>query len=320
MQNSTVLPEQILYLSHDEIDFQKWDECIAKAVNGYVYAYSWYLDSVAIDWDALILGNYEAVFPLPFRKKFGLNYIYPAVFTQQLGLFNTSIQGENILEEFIQAIPNKFKLIEINLNKYNKVESLSYSVKSKTNIELSLAQEYSIIYSKYNSNLKRNLKKAKEANLQIALLNKPDEVINLFSSNRQAAEQPFSNSDFWQLKKLMYKTFQNGSGEIYGCYSMHNELLAAAYFVESNNRVIFLFSGNSPEGKTCGALPFLLDYKIQLESSTQKIFDFEGSNNANLAQFYSSFGSQQFTYNYLRINRMNPILTTIFKIYKRLKQ
>lgn len=317
MQNNTDLPLKICYLKHDEIDFRKWDACIAKAVNSYIYAYSWYLDTVASDWDALILGDYHAVFPLVFRKKFGFKYIYPALFTQQLGLFYTKFIEENSVDDFINKIPNEFKLIELNLNKYNRSNRFSHS--PKTNIELDLVQEYSIIYSNYNSNLKRNLKKAKEAGLQIALLNKPQEVINLFVNNRQAEDQPYTKDDFDRLQKLMFKSFQNGSGEIYGCFSVQNELLAAAYFVESNNRIIFLFSGNSPKGKTCGALPFLLDYKIQQQATSQKIFDFEGSNDTNLAQFYSSFGSEIFTYNQLRINRMNPILNLIYKIYKHYK-
>ena len=84
------------YLKHGEIDFQRWDDCIDHAINSYVYAYSWYLNIVAGEWDALVEekdGKYQRVFPLPFRKKAGIKYIYQPPFTQQLGLFSRLLKG-----------------------------------------------------------------------------------------------------------------------------------------------------------------------------------------------------------------------------------
>ena len=34
-----------------QIDFNKYDACIAAAINSRIYAYSWYLDAVCDDWD-----------------------------------------------------------------------------------------------------------------------------------------------------------------------------------------------------------------------------------------------------------------------------
>ena len=44
----------IRYVKHNDIDFKKWDKCITKAINGSVYGYSWFLDIVAKEWDALL--------------------------------------------------------------------------------------------------------------------------------------------------------------------------------------------------------------------------------------------------------------------------
>ena len=71
---------KITYVKRDDIDTAKWDSCIARSVNGIVYAYSWYLDIVAENWDALIGDDYQAVFPLPHNVKYGISYIY-----QQIG-------------------------------------------------------------------------------------------------------------------------------------------------------------------------------------------------------------------------------------------
>ena len=98
----------IQFFSHKEINKRKWDECISSSVNGRVYAYSWYLDIVTDQWDALILDNYQAVFPLPFRRKCGIDYVYQPVFTQQLGLFSQAPLSPSLLEEFLAQIPARF--------------------------------------------------------------------------------------------------------------------------------------------------------------------------------------------------------------------
>jgi hypothetical protein len=62
----------ITYLKHTEIDKYKWDACITRASNSLVYAYSWFLDVVSPNWDALILDDYTAVMPITHRKKYFL--------------------------------------------------------------------------------------------------------------------------------------------------------------------------------------------------------------------------------------------------------
>ena len=65
----------IRYLTRREIDTTKWDHCIDTAGNGLIYAYSFYLDHMARNWDALVLNDYEAVMPLTWNSKFGIRYL-----------------------------------------------------------------------------------------------------------------------------------------------------------------------------------------------------------------------------------------------------
>ena len=48
--------------------------------NGLIYAYSFYLDTMAKHWDAFILNDYEAVMPLTWNKKYGITYYYTSPF------------------------------------------------------------------------------------------------------------------------------------------------------------------------------------------------------------------------------------------------
>ena len=57
----------INYLTNEQIDKSRWDDCVAHAVNGNVYAFSWYLDIVHLGWEALVEmidGNYVTIMPI----------------------------------------------------------------------------------------------------------------------------------------------------------------------------------------------------------------------------------------------------------------
>src|SRR3954466_15915014 len=108
----------ISYVLRKNIDQEKWNNCIKQAGNGLIYAYSDYLDQMAGDWDGLVYGEYEAVMPLPWRKKYGIYYLYQPFLPAQLGLFGNTI-GPHLLSGFLKAIPEKFRLWEFSLNHRN---------------------------------------------------------------------------------------------------------------------------------------------------------------------------------------------------------
>ena len=132
----------ISYIERKQIDDVKWNACIDKAFNGNLYGYSWFLDIVGVEWDALVENDYERVFPLVFKKKFGVYYIYQPFFTQQLGLFSTIRLDPAALSLFIRAIPAKFKQAEINLNTLNKADGVEFSLVPQLNHELDLIHSY----------------------------------------------------------------------------------------------------------------------------------------------------------------------------------
>src|ERR1700733_10069344 len=133
----------IQYLPHEKIDKAAWDRCIDEAPGGLVYAYSFYLDIMARHWDALVMNDYQLVMPLTWNKKYGIYYLYQPAFTASLGVFGKNIT-EALVQQFIQAIPDKFKLVEIELNKDNPVNTASINM--RTNYVLSLNKSYEVLY------------------------------------------------------------------------------------------------------------------------------------------------------------------------------
>lgn len=310
----------IKHLTYDQIDYKKWDECINKAFNGRVYALSWYLNEISYGWEALVEGDYFSVMPLPGSKKAGINYLFQPFFTQQLGLFSIGLITPDQINNFLKAIPSKYRYGELNLNSHNKISANNlYQLSFNSNHELDLIRPYESILHNFSVNTRRNIRKSYSQKLTISKSSNPEELVALFTANRGAVLNHITDLHYTRLIALMYKAIGNETGFISGCYK-NNNLLCGAFFLNFRNRLIFLFSALSEEGKKNSAMFFLLNETIRQFSGNPVILDFEGSNEPNLARFYKSFGAIEVKYPRIVFNRLPFPLRITVNAAKKLRQ
>ena len=112
----------IQYLKREEIDKVKWNSCVHYATNGNIFGYMWYLDFVGKDWDALIEGDYESVFPLVWRDGiFGKKELYQPPLMRELGVYSINVLSQARVRKFLEAIPEEFNKVDIILNEQNSL-------------------------------------------------------------------------------------------------------------------------------------------------------------------------------------------------------
>ena len=309
----------IRLVKHNDIDKTAWNNCIEKAVNGNIYGFSWYLDIVCDDWDALITEDYETVFPLTSRKKFGIWYLYQPFFTQQLGVFSIRHITPEIVESFLAAIPKKYKLAELNLNSFNKPDKTKWHVIENLNHELDLIESYSIIKKTYSQNTSRNITRAIRNNISISSSIKPEDIVSIFRQNKGKQFSHLREHDYRRFIRLAYECIIKNKAICYGAYTAENNLCAGAIVVFSHHKAVFLFSATNEIARENSAMFLLIDHFIQDLSGNHLTLDFEGSNDPNLARFYKSFGSVRTKYPGIRINRLPLPIKFLTKIYKKTK-
>ncbi len=308
----------IQYLQHNEIDMQKWDDTIAQC--GNVYAYSWYLDVVHPGWGALVEDDYQVVMPLTGGKKFGVEYLYQPYFVQQLGVFSTSSVDAEKTEEFLKAIPSNYRFAEIRLNEGNAFMESREGVEYHRNVLLDLNRDYETIKENYHQNTKRNLTKAENNNLQIVDTVIPYHVVALFRDNRGVDIEKWGDAEYNVMTHLATIAKSKGKAFILGVTEKGvGELLCAAIFMKANGRVTFLFSGLSHKGKEKQAMTYLIDQTIQRYANQPFTFDFEGSDDDNLARFYLGFGGAEVKYPSYTCNRLSALGKGLLKLWKKLK-
>lgn len=293
---------QIQYLPRHQLDTIKWDQCIDQSANGLIYAYSFYLDHMSTDWDALIWNDYEVVMPLPKRKKWGIQYVYQPAFTASLGIFGNGLT-EELVQEFVQAIPPKFKLIDTYLNFGNIFSSPSGFNKLHNNFVLSLQPSYERLYNSYSKNIQRNIKRAQQLNNRYTTNVNIEEIITL-SRQKMESVSNVTEEDYANFTKLYNYLYEKQQAITCGVYTATEELVASCVYFFSHNRAYYILVGNSPNGRTQGASHFLIDQFIHDHAGKPLLLDFEGSDIHSLAFFYSSFDAQLEVYPALYINRL----------------
>jgi hypothetical protein len=293
---------QIEYLQHKEIDKTKWDACITNAPNGLIYAYSFYLDAMSKHWDALVFGDYEAVMPLTWNKKYGFYYLYQPAFTASLGVFGKNLNKE-LIDGFIKTIPSKFKLIEISLNVGNITDDSKNFSLLRSNYILHLNKSYEELYKAYRDNHKRNINKAFQLGCSISKEIPVDEIIQLNKEQLQYIDGT-KPEDYTNFKKLYEFLKNKAQAQTYAIVDPKNKVLASAVYFFSHSRAYYIMVGNHPDGKTLGASHALIDAFIKGHANQDLILDFEGADIRNLAFFYSSFGAIEEIYPALKINQL----------------
>ncbi len=292
----------IRHLSRRQVDDAKWDACVGRASNGLIYAYSFYLDAMARHWDALVWNDYEAVMPLTWNRKYGFYYLYQPPFTPSLGVFGSHLTAD-LLQAFIDAIPSRFRLVEIKLNPGHLLTPPATGDLLHNNYILSLKASYSELRKAYRENHKRNIQRALRTG---CLAEQGTELEAIIALNRELMQQadPLPEEAYHRFRKLYSLLSAKGQAETYGVRNAAGKLLASCVFFYSHERAYYILAGNHPDGKTIGASHLLLDFFIQEKAGQQLLLDFEGSDIKSLAFFYEGFGASRELYPALHINRL----------------
>lgn len=305
----------IAYLKHDQIDFNRWDQCIHLAYNGIVYAYSWYLNTVSPDWEALVEDDYAAVMPLPARRKIGIWYLAQPPFCQQLGVFSTRKSDSRKIEAFLSAIPSHFRYTDINLNTFNRLDTATgICTLNRLTYQLDLIHDYDELFLRYPNNTRRNLRAAYRSGVSISEGLSVNQIHDFAKKYLPDKDNKANQSYFLLLRNLVSNGILNKSCQCLGAYNAHNQLIALACFFKSHQKSIFLLSVSSPEGKTHRGMFLLIDHYIRENSQHPLTLDFEGSMIPGIARFYAGFGAQPVSYSRVVINRLPGLLRPLKRI------
>ena len=299
----------VKYILHNKIDLKKWDTCIDQSLNGVVYGKSYYLNNMSPDWDALILGNYEAVMPVTWRKKWQIKYLAQPAFTQQLGIFYKKEISLFTLQIFLEELKNRFALIDINLNYGN---SFFADLPKRCNLVLDLNASFDEIKKDFRKDL---ITRAVKNKLEYNISDEYKLAIKFFKENYNEIKgvQP---QDYTQLGKLCKQLLQKNLLIVPVVKSADGQLRSIALMVRDEKRIYYILGASSAKGKRVDANAFLLYETIRRFCDTKLLFDFEGSDIPQIKSFFKKFNPVEQPYPIYEYNN----LPAPYKFLKSLKE
>lgn len=305
------MQEKILkYLKHTKIDYGKWDQCILNAVNSRIYATTWFLERTATVWDALVYGDYEYVMPLPVRKKWGINYVYQPYFCQQLGIFPPP--SLEIQMEFADELVKRFRFMHFQVTPHLAPDAFTqFEFSQRINYILPLHESYSTIALQFKKRAQANIANAYKHGIRVV---EALDAIKYIRMNKQQVAFNVDRESFTMLSKLISSGQTAGKGHILAAYTPDNEVCAAAFFLRSGNRLVYLNAFSTAEGKRYNAMYAILNEFIRKNASSGYLLDFEGSTLEGVAHFYKSFSPTEEIYYQLYLNRL-PYPFNLLKKY-----
>lgn len=291
---------EIRLLKNKNIDYHKWDQCVAGSLVPLIYAQSWYLDLISPGWDALISGDYAFVMPLVIKRKFGISFLLQPIFAQQHGIFpETDNATQNA---FLTNLRTQFRYINIHLNaRHAEPFPEGFIVHKRENFILQLSPSYADITNNYSKHTRRQIKKAEENKVSTVKGMQSSEYFDLKIS---AIKSKLLMPSMQTLKQLMIYGYNNGNGMIYAAYNENDTLCAAAFFLFAGQRVTYLNAVSTDEGKNINAMHMIVDQFIKEHSGSPLTLDFEGSVIPGIARFYKGFGAEAEYYYCLKSNRL----------------
>ncbi len=296
--------EKVRHIKHVDIDLKKWDNTVLSSKFPLVFAQSFYLNATCPKWNALVIGDYESIFPLTQKTKLGLSYLPQPSFTSQLGAYG-KVNSEVELA-FYNYITKQFKLIEIELNASNKINT-EY-VKPKWTFIIDYKKGYS-----YNQNTKRNISKALKSNFTVKKV-EGKEVLALskkYIDPFLSKEIGLSSSVVKTFNVLLESSIKHKSLVTFKTVDSNNTILALGHFVYNNKYALYLKGTNVDKKENSGSMHLLIDEAIKYFEDKVAIFDFGGGANTGLASFYKGLGGEQLDYSFLRINKLPKIVSIL---------
>ncbi|REC42499.1 MULTISPECIES: hypothetical protein [Chryseobacterium] len=268
-------------LKYNEIDFEKYSKCLENSAQKNWYARKEVLDQLSGNWHILVYNDYEAVMPVPLKRKFALNLVVMPLFCQQLGVFSSK-DDFKINDQFLNFLKNRYNIFSYSFNHYN---SFSQDLDKKKNYTIQISDYILLRRKKYFKGRKSTAKCAQH--LIYKEIDISEESFSFMQKNFKGLSK---DGDVEKYRKYLNFLYTNNSLKLSGAY-LDEKLINIAVLIDEKDQLSLLGLINDEEYKDENGPSFLIDKILSLHIHEKK-FNFMGSNIRGIEIFFKSFGAE----------------------------
>lgn len=297
----------VKHISHQELDFKKWDALILQHSDADPFLVSSWLNVAAPGWSALVADDYKAVFPIFSKKKIRWWLFDLPNFVQKISVYGDESYKADIAQALAVA-QNNLDYICYTTDSTFAAEKQYTSVRRHQLLQLKEGVRFPTkVWG-------RNIRKAESAALT-DITAVPIEVF-VTALKRELIEKgnPYKSSDYIKLQELARMSIANGYGFIEGIKDSAGTFTCGQFYIYIHGRIYLVACFSNHIARQHSLLHYLL-YKIiqqKYESDGMLRVHFGGSNLPVIADFNKNFGATDEEFVLLYKNNL-PFWFRIFK-------
>jgi hypothetical protein len=243
--------------------------------------------------------------PLLRKTKFKRDKYFTSKLGNRLGVFSNQLLSESIVKKFIESIPDNKSVINISLNKFNKLRDSK--VKNIKTYELDLIQSHKKISEKYSNQFQKELHTAKKNRITVIKGLLPNDLINFSLKQNVRSNPKLSQVDIQQLRMIIAYSLRYSIGETYAAYTADNNLCTVAFFIKSKRKLHLLYGAINKMGLNSNAFHLLIDKYIEVHSEKDLTLNIENIISNNNIDFFSGVGAHEYKFQQYYSNKLSWI-------------
>ena len=293
-----------------------------------MYGYTWYLDVVCEEWNALVWPSpkdLQIVMPLPVRKKYGVKILYQPLFCQYLGIFSASDLTTELVSAYLNTCRKVFNYISayhFHPENYELIQLCKHTFRNGTFHEkytqwLSLDKPFEHVRQGYSHDRKLNIRRASKFGWTIKESDDIEPMICLFQHYHESKIVGGVRSDSYKLLTTLTEKLLEKKRVKLLYATKDDQVHAGVMLVGEGEMTIYLFNAADETGRRQNARSHLLDHYFKIMAGTDVIFDFESPEVESISNFYKNFGAETKPFLCLSMNRLPFLFREIQELRKR---
>jgi lipid II:glycine glycyltransferase (peptidoglycan interpeptide bridge formation enzyme) len=283
-----------------------------------LFLQDWWLDIACKKWDVAVVKDGDritGVWPYQVEQKMGVSLVRTPVLTPYLGpyvFFPPNIKQSKydnyeheIISSLLDQIPDAkvwFLAIQPGIKQVGLFRQKGFEVHVRQTFLINLQEDEQVIFSKLHEEYRRKIRRA-ESDTQIT--NDPTMLAQLYNFQKATLDkkQVKTIASLNYIQRLFNASIEKQKSALWVARK-EGVVQAIVWNLWDECRAYYLVGAKNPDIKDNRAVTALLWHSIKHSKELGKLtFDFEGSIDAGVERFFSSFGGKREIYLELKKNK-----------------
>lgn len=311
---------EVKRIAGKDVDRAGWRSLLETSPQGMFYSLPGYLDIVAPGWEGLEAwesGKRVALMPFQLKKKYGLQYMLQAPFSQYWGpaiadkAFKSPYQEYRFKRKVVKALAAA--LPASRLCSFSCAPAFDYplpfhwagyKIASRISYHLDLSPSPDNLHAAFGNDTRYDLRKSESWDEKIIQSSDPAPLIQLLESAKGANGKILDTGSLQLFKRLSVYLNEEGLISTWVAGASPSEPLAAGLFVHFARKTVYLMSAQHPGKKVPGLMTRILWNAIREAREKSAVFDFEGSMIEGIEGFFRGFSPRPVPYFLIQKNAL----------------